>query len=270
MISATLLAPVPCLVMICWFSTSGVASMLNITLIAADRYLYVVHPYFHTRLVTPRSTAACVTVVWLLAVAYGTVPAYAHKPDHDDSLCDFPDVSLVGHFVYASFGVFSFSCTTTLVLYCLVARLVYKKLRNPLPVPVPACGLVNGCRREGPLYFNNTCTRESHLRKVLQSVRAPAVVFGVFVLCWTPHFVAQFIHVASPVRVPYRAFCTIGGLLNSAMNFFVYVILNPNFRKELVSRWKRRISAEVTDGRASRVTPRTSRVTTSRVTVPVL
>nr|KAG5704080.1 hypothetical protein BaRGS_017584 [Batillaria attramentaria] len=69
MISATLLAPVPCLVMICWFSTSGVASMLNITLIAADRYLYVVHPYFHTRLVTPRSTAACVTVVWLLAVA---------------------------------------------------------------------------------------------------------------------------------------------------------------------------------------------------------
>jgi hypothetical protein len=38
-----------------------------------------VHPYLYERLITIRSLSLAILLLWALALAYGTVPAYAHE-----------------------------------------------------------------------------------------------------------------------------------------------------------------------------------------------
>ena len=60
------------------------------------------------------------------------------------------------------------------------------------------------------------------------------VVFGVVFVSWSPHMVVNVVHDVG-VELPRstRVWVTSLGLFNSAMNFFVYLLLNRQFRKAL-------------------------------------
>ncbi|XP_076461737.1 histamine H2 receptor-like [Babylonia areolata] len=249
-------SPESCAVRLCWFHACCSASMVNISLIALERYLYIVRPYLHVRIVTPAVIRVCMGAVWLLGLTFGISPVFFARYKAELG-CDFYLVLGSSYVVWASSTIFFSTSLLTLLFYSLIARLALKMRRAVGTFHHPTAATSDA--------------RLASLRMALTSVKAPVVVFGAFFLCWTPHMTVYiFHHLVRNLPQKTRGWFTTAGLFNSAMNFFVYLTLNSQFRSAVLGFFRMKACSDaVFTSEGSSSTSRRTTTTTTTTTRPL-
>ncbi|XP_041362815.1 melanocortin receptor 5-like [Gigantopelta aegis] len=199
-----------CLLLYTTFNTSVAASMGSVVLIAIDRFIFIVHPFrYHQRIETRRnSLLAC---SWIFAVTYGTVPLYFNNFGSSGP-CVFINVVPYVYQMYGQCLMFFVSFLTVLVLYWRILAVARFQIRaiNSAPQPVrPNCG---------------SSSTSWNLTKL------PLMVCGVFFCCWFPYNVCLIVNNTVGIDNNVISYTVNFGLLNSAINFVTYVLMNRGFR----------------------------------------
>ncbi|XP_012938159.1 uncharacterized protein LOC106011797 [Aplysia californica] len=102
--------------------TSLSVSLLNMLSIAADRYLYIVHPIVHMRVVTARRVQLVILVEWVVSILLGVLLVYFFSFS-DTQNCNNILNTMQNKIVSATYTVLYLLCTLgTGVLYGLIAR----------------------------------------------------------------------------------------------------------------------------------------------------
>ncbi|KAK3798064.1 hypothetical protein RRG08_034624 [Elysia crispata] len=97
----------------------AVVSTLHMTLIAIDRYIYIVWPYLYLRLVTRRTVVCSISVVWLIGIVFFICPQLIGRMD--TKKCTFQNLP-VGYSVYSICSVYAISATVNIVLYSCIFK----------------------------------------------------------------------------------------------------------------------------------------------------
>ncbi|XP_057294122.1 adrenocorticotropic hormone receptor-like [Hydractinia symbiolongicarpus] len=188
---------------------SSVSSALGVITITFDRYLYIVHPLHYRTYMTQRRAIMMITVVWAIAIMFGTLPLLWHN-------------SLVLH-------------TITLVVLVVISVFmaytygrVYIKLRTT---------------KEPPTL--NTASKKRKLKSQNQATRTVLLVVLAFFGCWYPWSIISFVialHDAMPGLQSYAVNSYVlklhwisltFGYFNSALNVFIYSRKNTVLRSAI-------------------------------------
>lgn len=208
------------------FYATLAASIVSLSLMSVDRYLAVIFPL--RRFPRFRRPKVLAVAVWLISIAF-SIPVAAvwrlveYKP-LGIYICT-PEIERLGGFGSKGYYMYLFLLMYLIPLfiisslYFLVGRALWR--RN-----VP--GVVSAE------------TEKRNKRTKLIVVRMLAIITFAFAVCWLPaqtyHLILAFrpdIHRASP---PYVMFlCFWSGHANSAVNPWLYILLNDKFRKVLCS-----------------------------------
>ena len=206
------------------FYVTLAASILSLSLMSVDRYLAVIFPL--RRFPRFRSPKVLAVVVWLSSMVFSVPIAVVWRLVELKPLGIFicsPQIKhlgifgVKGYYIYLVLLMYLIPLFLSSSLYVLVGRALWR--RN-----VP--GVIS------------TETEKRNKRTKLIVVRMLAIITAAFALCWLPaqsyHLILAFrpdIHSSSP---PYVMFlCFWSGHANSAVNPWLYIMLNGKFRKGL-------------------------------------
>lgn len=219
-----ILGHITCTLVYFIFYVTLAASILSLSLMSVDRYLAVIFPL--RRFPRFRRPKVLAVVVWLSSMVFSVPIAFVwrlveYKP-LDIFTCSpqferLGTFGMKGYYVYLVLLMYLIPLFAISSLYVLVGRALWR--RN-----VP--GVVS------------TETEKRNKKTKLIVVRMLAIITAAFALCWFPahcyHLILAFrpdIHLASP---PYVMFlCFWSGHANSAVNPWLYIMLNDKFRKVL-------------------------------------
>ena len=208
------------------FYVTLAASILSLSLMSVDRYLAVIFPL--RRFPRFRRPKVLAVVVWLSSMVFSIPIAVVWRLVEYEPLGIFictPQYELErlggfgtkGYYIYLFLLMYLIPLFIISSLYVLVGRSLWR--RN-----VP--GVISA----------ETEKRNKHTKVIV--VRMLTIITVAFAVCWLPaqsyHLILAFrpdIHRASP---PYVMFlCFWSGHANSAVNPWLYILLNDKFRKFL-------------------------------------
>ncbi|KAL9960211.1 hypothetical protein ACROYT_G033638 [Oculina patagonica] len=219
-----ILGHVTCTLVYFSFYVTLTASIFSLTLMSVDRYLGVVFPL--RRFPRFRRAKVLAAVIWLSSMIYSIPVAVIWRLVEYKPLGIFictPQFEQLGEFgmeVYYMY-LFLFMYLIPLLVISLLYVLVGRTLRHR---NIP-----------GQVSTDIEKRNEETKRRI---VRMLSIITAAFALCWLPaqcyHLILAFrpdVHNASP---PYVMFlCFWSGHANSAVNPWLFMILNDRFRKVL-------------------------------------
>ena len=207
---------------LCWMQASlatmlGPTSLQNMALIAADRFLKIIYPNRHRRLVSVRSILASIFVVWSTMAAiplsfYFTGVQSVFHPGHAVCLFDFSTASDILLTLIAVFGA--------LLPYQIIFICYFKVWRF--------------IRRH-----NNQMNRTQVNAEEIKLTRLLVIIVGTFTICFTPFsvtilmesfFLEQF---SLPRQVYFLGTVMVGTA--SCANPIIYGALNKEFKREFIA-----------------------------------
>ena len=217
-----ILGHITCTLVYFIFYVTLAASILSLSLMSVDRYLAVIFPL--RRFPKFRRPKVLAVVVWLSSMVFSVPIAVVWRLVEFKPLGIFfcspqfeqlGEFGMKGYYIYLVLLMYLIPLFMISSLYVLVGRALWR--RN-----VPG--------------VTSTETKERNKKTKLIVVRMLAVITAAFALCWLPaqcyHLILAFrpdIHDASP---PYVMFlCFWSGHANSALNPWLYIMLNDKFRK---------------------------------------
>ena len=199
--------------------TLGTASILNMGLIALNRYIRVVKPGLYSRLfASKRMARVYCALVWLASILLATPPLYgwgkmAYHPLF--AVCTFTwKIEHISYAIMIVGGVVN--GTTTAIFYSYYK--IYKTLKESSQ-NVNAHGFGNGV---GSL---------DRRRADIKLLKTSFAVVCIFVMTWGPVSVVVIVESAG-CYVPREVFITVIYLVftSSLVNPIIYAIMNPQFK----------------------------------------
>ncbi|KAL7290218.1 hypothetical protein TKK_0015923 [Trichogramma kaykai] len=188
------------------------ASFCNVTAIAFDRYLAIIHPLKYSEYARERLFTVAITIIWACSAFVSTIPIYWNIYD-SSNVCE---------------------------LYTVFPRLYMIAILTPLFVTVWLSIFVLYLRiwREARIHARrwkltgaNDLDRDSSQKKSIQVVLP---ILGCFTIFWLPYVVVALVHVIDVDQQPsptiYRVMFSMA-MLNSAVNPIIYAWKNRAFRK---------------------------------------
>ena len=197
--------------------TLGIASILNMGVIALNRYIRVVKPALYSRIFPSKRTAwfYCV-LVWLVALLCATPPLYGwgkFEFHAKFSVCTFSwKIEQISYLILVVGGVVN-GCTVA-IFYC------YYKIYQT----VKQSSLNLNAHNVG-----NQCVNAR--RTDIKLLKASFTVVCVFVMTWGPVSIVVVIETAG-CKIPREIFATVIYLMfsSSYVNPIIYGIMNPQFQ----------------------------------------
>ena len=219
-----ILGHITCTLVYFLFYVTLAASFLSLTLMSVDRYLAVIFPL--RRFPRFRRPKLLAVVVWLSSMVFSIPAAVVWRLEEYKPLRIFictPQLerlrtfSMKGYYIYLVLIMYLIPLSVISSLYVLVGRSLW--------------------RRNVPGVVSTETEKRNKKTKVIV-VRMLAIITAAFVLCWLPahcyHLILAFrpdIHLASPSYVMFLCFWS--GHANSAVNPWLYIMLNDKFRNVL-------------------------------------
>ncbi|XP_041364140.1 adenosine receptor A3-like [Gigantopelta aegis] len=202
-------------------------SILCMTLIALDWWLYIVSPFYYLRIATSSKARLVVVCSWIVSVWAGTMPLYVNKWTVGVD-CKLLNVLTKEYQLYLQGGGFVLCSLTIGFCYGHIFVVARKYLKK-----------VNGFQASAV----NRKSRSSNdiLRSDIKMVKMFILVFGAFFFCWFPTILCLSIGYTYGVSYTILNYVIPVGILNSGLNFFIYVIRNRQFREALekmVRKWR--------------------------------
>ncbi|KAK0052869.1 5-hydroxytryptamine receptor 4 [Biomphalaria pfeifferi] len=105
----------------------AVVSNINMTLIAADRYIYITRPYVYKRAVNKPCVFILMACAWVFGVLYALLPQLIHN--NDVYSCDATLVMPVWYLFYTNLTMYSLLVITDLVLYSHILYVAHRQSR---------------------------------------------------------------------------------------------------------------------------------------------
>nr|KAI8758140.1 5-hydroxytryptamine receptor 4-like [Biomphalaria glabrata] len=105
----------------------AVVSNINMTLIAADRYIYITRPYVYKRAVNKPCVFILMACAWVFGALYALLPQLIHN--HDVYSCDATLVMPVWYLFYTNLTMYSLLVITDLVLYSHILYVAHRQSR---------------------------------------------------------------------------------------------------------------------------------------------
>jgi len=196
------------------------ASLLSLLLVAADRYLAVLHPLCYHMLARPVVTRGLIAASWTFPVITGLLPFTGWNDwERHRHRCRF-ELVLPSGYVFL-FIVLPFFVETSIIM-ALYIRLFWAANVQMARV-VPDSGAVH----HGAHSAHQTLRREIRRTKVV------VTVLSLFLLCWIPFILITILEYSMPPDATRERVSTIAvflGVMNSAVNPFIYNFRNTGFR----------------------------------------
>ncbi|XP_038045878.1 5-hydroxytryptamine receptor 1A-like [Patiria miniata] len=234
-----------CLVITSLMMVSCSISMLHVLGIALDRFLAVMYPLLYHSLMTERRTAIMVALTWCLAIGLGLTPYLGwRKPARKLEFCNIDQVLPFGYVLFTFILAFAVPLLTMAVMYTQITLAARRHVRRIAALPavtVSRCVAASTSER-GP-GSDRTSDRLQKIFSVgdMKAITTTSIVVGVFVLCWLPpyilNFVLQYRNDNRPtgselIRAPLvEAALNTLGFGNSAANPIIYAYRYREFRR---------------------------------------
>ena len=164
------------LFLVTWFWFMSIVSICHLLVIALEQYLAILKPFSHDKIVTRRSTAITLAVIWLLAVGHSMVRWTWLLPLGAEFCFDvnLDAINDEHERIYVVFTDIAFFCVPIAMLGYVYVRIVSEAKRQ-----------LGRIKRESVGKFPRlaSCTRYRGFYII-------ALMWAVFILCWAPYFAA--------------------------------------------------------------------------------
>lgn len=201
------------------FSISMTCSLYNHFLIASERWLYIVRPFFHQRMVTYKSTICGAVLSWVISLLGGV-----HLVSGSCTDTFFAFNLKTYYWVFISVIHFVLS-TSMFIIYGHIAMIT--RHQTNIIKRTALIGLKNST--------NELDQKISNLKSTWKQIRMLVIVFGVYFLLMTPSVVANIYMLICNIELKFynenvgRVTSLIGHAQCGA-NFFTYCLQDRNFR----------------------------------------
>uniref|UniRef100_A0A8C1IEM3 G-protein coupled receptors family 1 profile domain-containing protein n=1 Tax=Cyprinus carpio TaxID=7962 RepID=A0A8C1IEM3_CYPCA len=186
------------------------ASLSNLVLIAADRFVAVCHPLLYPQKITTTKTLIIVSLCWFCSSAYNTgmVTSISHKKYACYGECTIMVTS--DWTVIDLFLSFLIPCTLIITLYLRIFYVAHQQVKS------------------------GKCVMEGSVRRKSESKAALTlgIIVAIHLLCWIPYYILTLTeNTAIPPTILY---CLIWVFyVNSCVNPLIYALFYPWFRKSI-------------------------------------
>ncbi|XP_028654777.1 trace amine-associated receptor 13c-like [Erpetoichthys calabaricus] len=200
-------------------------SMINLVIIAIDRYIAVSDPLLYSTRVTVRVACLSVAGIWTASLCYGFAVMFSNgnmdgvigvDPCPGDCLLAFNSV----------WGTVDLVCSFLLPVFIMAT--LYSKIIIIAKRHARAISTQQKSHTEGA---NKKISKKSE-RKAAKTL---GIVVAVFILCWLPFYICTVLNQFINFSVPSVLSCAFLWLayLNSCINPIIYALFYPWFQKSL-------------------------------------
>ncbi|RUS83893.1 hypothetical protein EGW08_008374, partial [Elysia chlorotica] len=211
-----------------------VVSLLHVSVLAVDRYLYISWPFRYTRRVTRNRVLATAAGMWTLGIIYMLLPVALFQASRYQKTCILVDVPI--GYGYEPLAVGYVVCLTV-VIYCTTKMIkLARDHRLGKNKKFGEGGVWKSCREN----INKHEEKDRLLRKAnLKIIKFVLVVLGTFLACTFPPIAMLTLVKVLNVTLFSGSYVAIDVMhflitANSGMNFLTITYMNKNFRKALL------------------------------------
>ncbi|KAI7800171.1 trace amine-associated receptor 13c-like [Triplophysa rosa] len=199
----------------------GSASLINILLVAIDRYLAVCNPLQYVSKMTNRKTLVCITFTWIVSICYNVVILDFNSVQPGATVICLRECAVA---VSESRG-FS-DVMITFISPCIVIVIMYVKI---LSVALRHAKSVSNTEKHRVSQMNCKPSRKSEMK----ATKTLASVVFLYLICWVPwciillnlkHFQNSSVSLSALLCLFYT---------NSCLNPFIYAISYPWFKRSV-------------------------------------
>ncbi|XP_070407892.1 trace amine-associated receptor 13c-like [Nothobranchius furzeri] len=206
-----------CLLYLYIISFTVSASIGNIVIISADRFVAICDPlHYHTR-VTVKRTQACICLLWLYSMLYNITFVKDVLRDRHNS-CNGECVFVNDNFTVLLDLVLNFFVPVTVIIV-LYMRVFYKAVIHPRAIRFHITAVT----------LKHSMT-PSATKSELKAARTLGVLVVVFLTCFCPYYCAGLV-TGSSFNASVVALCFFS--INSCLNPVIYALFYPWFRKSV-------------------------------------
>ncbi|NXM67454.1 GP119 protein, partial [Serilophus lunatus] len=212
-----------CLLRMAFVTSSSVASILSLIVVACDRHLAIRKPFHYFQLVTGLRVGVCLVGLWLVSAIVGFLPVLIPRFQtvSNSGKCSFfhafhPSYLLTMFCIGFFPGLFLF-----LYLYCDMLKIASVHVQHIQEVE--KAGLAGGC--PPPRSTSD-----------MKAMRTVTVLIGCFMLSWLPFIIASIVLMACSKCLSYKVienFLWLLGLGNSLLNPVLYSYWQRDVRLQL-------------------------------------
>lgn len=216
-----------------------VASITNLLVITTDRIIAIDWPYAHQDIVTKTRSKIAIIIVWAYAAMMGglaNVKWESRPANTPENVCWTQNKG------YITFVFTTVFYVPALIMGVSQARMLVIALRHSKDIvsAMPLQSLSSDTHEErdhnSKRPSKQIVTRIKKALKEYHAVQMIMVVYGTFVACWIPVSIIALFHVWCPNCAKLKqwhiaVFVELLPILNSTLNFFIYSVMNREFRK---------------------------------------
>ncbi|XP_012936315.1 5-hydroxytryptamine receptor 4-like [Aplysia californica] len=207
-----------------------VLSVIHMTFIAVERYMYICKPYLYPRVVTKRFVSCTLAFAWTFGIFYAILPQFTHVPYGEIPLCDITKTLRIEYLFYCISAMYFPVVCIIVAMYVLILRVALRQTKAISSTVPSVTGAISQQGNTGTGDQHKNSKDNASRRATLKSVKFFLTVFGVFFVCVTPTVVVAGLDFYTMVPPSlYRLFNVIT-FMNSGMNFIIYAVQNQQFR----------------------------------------
>lgn len=192
------------------------SSVLTLILVSVDRFLFIMHPFFYLRVVSKRKVMAALAASWAICTLVGLIFHVFTSNSRIFQGCDINAVAFLSKEMNYLYVIgFAVICVFLSVLYGIIVRAAVRQAR--------AIAESTSMTSEHKSRASKTA---KHSVKLLLRMSG---VCGTYFVCWWPILLVSAMG-PSRVSTDVVVTCLYLGALNSAANFPIYALADPDFR----------------------------------------
>ncbi|XP_070556709.1 5-hydroxytryptamine receptor 1A-like [Ptychodera flava] len=228
------------------------ASILNLCVIALDRYWSITKHVQYTSKRTPRRMLLMIALVWLISAIISIAPLFGWRtPDDKADPYDCRISQDLGYTVFSTFGAFYIPMVVMLIIYWRIYQVAKFRIRGKAlqkskyasdnsTVATVTTVIGNGSpsnhHQALPSPIRTLENSKRHLAEARErkAAKTLGIVTGAFVVCWLPFFIVAlvlpFCKENCNVPPPLRSCINWLGYVNSLLNPIIYTVFNKEFK----------------------------------------
>ena len=216
-----------------------VASITNLLVITTDRFIAIDWPYMYQDIMTKVRCRTAIIVVWVYAVIMGglaNVKWEEHPSDTPDDVCWTQNKGYVTFVFTTVFYIPAIIMGIAQGRMLMIALKHSKDIVSAIPMQDLSKEPTDDDKSSAKKVQVKVFSRIKKVLKEYHAVKMVMVVYGTFVACWIPVSIIALFHVWCPQCAKLKqwhiaVFVEYLPILNSTMNFFIYSVMNKEFRK---------------------------------------